>query len=110
MTLTDLCSNCNHRRISKNSLRQYDLFGYLLLTLLLSEILLPIRYVLVIMVKVEVRLVKVGKLGRLLFGKGPSTYYVILFTVKRFRGVTFFLVNRVERQKLNLTTAELPFG
>ena len=42
--------------------------------------------------------------------KGPFTYYVILFTVKRFRRVTFFLVNRVEHQKLNQTTAELSFG
>ena len=42
--------------------------------------------------------------------KKPSTYYVILFTVKRFRRVTFFLVNRVEHQKLNQTTAELSFG
>ena len=42
--------------------------------------------------------------------KGPSTYYVILFTVKRFRRVTFFLVNGVEHQKLNQTTAELSFG
>ena len=44
------------------------------------------------------------------FNKGPSTYYVILFAVKRFKRITFFLVNRVEHQKLNQTTAELSFG
>ena len=42
--------------------------------------------------------------------KGPSTYYVILHTVFYVKRVTFFLVNRVEHQKLNQTTAELPFG
>ena len=42
--------------------------------------------------------------------KGPSTYYVILYTVFYVKRVTFFLVNRVEHQKLNQTTAELPFG
>ena len=41
---------------------------------------------------------------------GPSTYYVILHTVFYVKRVTFFLVNRVEHQKLNQTTAELPFG
>ena len=44
------------------------------------------------------------------YHKGPSTYYVILFTVFYVKYVTFFLVNRVEHQKLNQTTAELPFG
>ena len=33
----------------------------------------------------------------------PYTYYVILFTVKRFRRVTFFLVNRVKHKKLRLS-------
>ena len=42
--------------------------------------------------------------------KGPSTYYVILLKVFHVKRVTFFLVNRVEHQKLNQTTAELPFG
>ena len=47
---------------------------------------------------------------RYLWSKGPSTYYVILHTVFYVKRVTFFLVNRVEHQKLNQTTAELPFG
>ena len=32
------------------------------------------------------------------------------FTVSPVRWDTYFLVNRVENQKLNQTTAELPFG
>ena len=32
------------------------------------------------------------------------------YTVYSVRWATFFLVNRVENQKLNQTTAELPFG
>ena len=40
-----------------------------------------------------------GAASRLLIlTKGPSTYYVILFTVKCFMRVTFFQVNRVEHQ------------
>ena len=34
--------------------------------------------------------------------KGPSTYYVILYTVSYVKRITFFPVNRVEHQKLNL--------
>ena len=40
--------------------------------------------------------------------KGPFTYYVILHTVFHVKRVTFFLVNRVEDQKLNQAAAELP--
>ena len=40
------------------------------------------------------------------FGKVPKYGYM----VSPVRWDTYFLVNRVENQKLNQTTAELPFG
>ena len=40
---------------------------------------------------------------------GPSTYYEIHFTVKRFRRLTCFLVNQVEYQKLNKSCCLVEF-
>ena len=36
--------------------------------------------------------------------------WALPYTVYSVRWATFFLINRVENQKLNQTTAELPFG